>query len=979
MLSCILLVSLTKTGYSQKCEWLNTVKGKGFKNAFSTTVDDSNYVLSVGEFSDSFNIGTYKFTNPYPSTFSRTQGILIKCKSNGEMILGIQTHIANAKSNCSFSDVKTDKQGNIYVTGIYRGTVDFGNGFILKPQTILYRIVLIKYNRNGITQWVRDIGHTSIYSDYRVYLPKLTIDYKNNIVLGFYFSGNIKFDNSSDTLISKGQYDIGLAKYSDSGKFIKAVSFGGTGNDKITAIDRDSTGNFFVTGSSSGLKFGTQTLSDSGIFIFKLDNSLNPIIGKVLKGTNISLGISVKEDGKFILVGRFTDSINFDGLSLIASGNYKTNGFIVYYRSDLKPIWAKKDDPVSTALVYPVGVCLRDNFIYFGGASTGQTETKFGSFVIRGVSDHNLFLVKMDTLGNFLWLFSDGTRGSYSGHVTSINADKNENVIISGQYNKQVTIFDKSDTGYSALSGDFYIAKISKYSIIRGNVNAGPYCAGDTILIPYNKIGVYADSNHFIAELSDEFGNFEGKERELGRLKTTDSGTIKGLLPMFKVSSSGKYRIRVRSTFPQVQSFYKLDSLRLLIYSRDKADPGLPEVICKGDSIRLNTYGGTKWSWSPKKKMNDSTLRQPIVWPETTSKYKIIIADSSGCGAPDTAFKEIIVRPDLKSFFQFSDTFLCENASLKIPVIFKGGDSTNYKWQWFLVNSPKSFFPLNKGQKKLSDTLIYYLTDQLVKLAVILSDECTSKNDTSYLVMGLRKDIKIQSTFNDTVLCSGNKALYRANATGGVSKFYQWTWKDISKNTLLSNSDTLLIVANQTSKIQLIVSDGCASLSDTSEFTLFVNPPLKGSILYSKGSLNDTPLCFGKNLKLFSSGKGGIGSGYSFQWYLDKTLLSNADTLNFVTTNLYSSGGGSKTLKLVLADNCTSGSDSVSRRINVIAGPQANFSWTKTCNKTKVPFTFTGSLAALPVTTKYSWHYPDGDSSVVQNPSKLLSKVGKNQ
>lgn len=977
-----MLVSLTKTGYSQKCEWLNTGKGKGFKTVYSTTVDDSNFVISVGCFSDSFYIGAKKFTNPYIATnyINPYQGILVKYKSTGEMVFGIQTYIADAKSHCVFYNVKVDSNGSIYVVGMFRGTVDFGNGIILKTPTNNTLIVLIKYNRTGTPQWARTIAPTSLSNfDNIARDPYLTIDYHQNILVGFSFTNNVKFDNSSDSLVSSGKEDIGLVKYSNSGNYVTSMKIGSKGSDKLMDFGDDAAGNLFIAGFSSGLQFGNQTFTDSGYLILKLSNSFNPVKATMFKGSyNVAyLCIGVGKSGKFVLVGRFYDSIDFGGISLTATGKYKKNGFVAYFNANLKPIWAKKDEPVSTALAYPNGVSLKDNYIYFGGVSSGGSETKFGSFVVRGVSNNDMFLSKMDTLGNFLWLFSSGF-GIYS-NVMDINIDGNENAIISGQYKLDITVFDKSDTGYSALSVDFYVAQISKYTIVRGNVNAGPYCAGDTILIPYNKIGDYADSNHFIAELSDEYGNFEGKERELGRLKTTDSGTIKGLLPLFKVSSSGKYRIRVRSTFPQVQSFYKLDSLRLLIYSRDKADPGLPEVICKGDSIRLNTYGGTKWSWSPKKRMNDSTLRQPIVWPETTSKYKIIIADSSGCGAPDTAFKEIIVRPSLKSFFQFNDTFLCENASLKIPVIFKGGDSTNYKWQWFLVNSPKSFFPLNKGQKKLSDTLIYYLTDPLVKLAVILSDECTSKNDTSYFIMGLRKDVKIQATFNDTVLCSGNKALYRANATGGVSKFYQWAWKDISKNTLLSNSDTLLIVANQTSKIQLIVSDGCAALSDTSEFTLFVNPPLKGSILYSKGSLHDTTLCFGKNLKLFSSGKGGIGSGYSFKWYLDKILLSNADTLNFVTTNLYSSGGGSKTLKLVLADNCTSGSDSVSRRINVIAGPQANFSWAKTCNKTKVPFTFTGSLAALPVTTKYSWHYPDGDSAVVQNPSKLLSKVGKNQ
>jgi hypothetical protein len=589
----------------------------------------------------------------------------------------------------------------------------------------------------------------------------------------------------------------------------------------------------------------------------------------------------------------------------------------------------------------------------------------------------DVFIFKADRLGNILWATSGGT----SGHIYGMDAIGNKSVFVGGFFvNKKHIKFGKHiDSLKNPRNASTWLTKISDYDITRGKVKSGPYCAGDTIKVPYTKLGDFDTSNFFIAQLSNEEGNFDSSYKELGRIKSNKDGIIYGKLPLFKVASSNHYRIRVVSTKPVVQSYYVIDTLRLLIYSKDKADPGLPESICKGDTLKLSTYGGTKWTWSPNYNMSNPNARQPLVWPLKDTVYQIIIGDSSGCGAPDTAFKKVFIRPDLKADLNFSDSSVCASTPIDLIVNFSGGDTSGYAYKWYYISSPKSWFPLASGAGALRDTFAYSPTDPSEKLAVVLSDACTKRNDTAYVTLNLRSKLNITTLINDTVLCSGNKAFYRANATGGVSKFYQWTWKDISKNTLLSNSDTLLIVANQTSKIQLIVSDGCDALSDTSEFTLFVNPPLKGSILYSKGSLHDTTLCFGKNLKLFSSGKGGIGSGYSFKWYLDKTLLSNADTLNFVTTNLYSSGGGSKTLKLVLADNCTSGSDSVSRRINVIAGPQANFSWTKTCNKTKVPFTFTGSVAALPVTTKYSWHYPDGDSSVVQNPSKLLSKVGKNQ
>lgn len=51
--------------------------------------------------------------------------------------------------------------------------------------------------------------------------------------------------------------------------------------------------------------------------------------------------------------------------------------------------------------------------------------------------------------------------------------------------------------------------------------------------------------------------------------------------------------------------------------------------------------------------MNDSNVRQPWAWPIRDTLYKIIIADSSGCGAPDTAYKQIFIRKPLKLTLAF--------------------------------------------------------------------------------------------------------------------------------------------------------------------------------------------------------------------------------------------------------------------------------------------------------------------------------------
>ena len=159
-------------------------------------------------------------------------------------------------------------------------------------------------------------------------------------------------------------------------------------------------------------------------------------------------------------------------------------------------------------------------------------------------------------------------------------------------------------------------------------------------------------ANTFIAELSDEDGNFLGGQRELGRLKAFEDSTVIGKLPLFQVASSNRYRIRITSTNPVVQSFYQLDTLNLLVYSTDDADPGPDTSVCYGDTIELATFGGTTWSWSPDYNMIDSTSRTPLVFPSVDTIYQIIIGDSSFSSSKNSCTQSIkICRPIITFFF----------------------------------------------------------------------------------------------------------------------------------------------------------------------------------------------------------------------------------------------------------------------------------------------------------------------------------------
>lgn len=100
----------------------------------------------------------------------------------------------------------------------------------------------------------------------------------------------------------------------------------------------------------------------------------------------------------------------------------------------------------------------------------------------------------------------------------------------------------------------------------------------------------------------------------------------------------------------------------------------------------------------------------------------------------------------------FNDTTVCGDGALQVPYYFTGGDSVNYKFQWYFVSNPKLWFTMKLGQNLLRDTLTYTPSDPIEKLAIILKDGCTNKSDTAYLIISQRKPVTIKSTYRDTTL-----------------------------------------------------------------------------------------------------------------------------------------------------------------------------------------------------------------------------------
>ncbi len=148
-------------------------------------------------------------------------------------------------------DVATDAGNNVYVTGYFFGTANFGGTTLNGTDDDVF---LIKYNSGGVLQWARSGGGAG-----RDEPEKIIIDPSNNVVLTGYFRGDATFDCVSFTGLDPFDAEIFILKYDANGTLFFGTHFGNptfcdecTNSDRPFGFGMDASENFYLTGRIAG-------------------------------------------------------------------------------------------------------------------------------------------------------------------------------------------------------------------------------------------------------------------------------------------------------------------------------------------------------------------------------------------------------------------------------------------------------------------------------------------------------------------------------------------------------------------------------------------------------------------------------------------------------------------------------------------------------------------------------------------------------
>lgn len=833
-------------------QWARSSTGTGNIQGMGVTRDGSGNIIATGYFNGTVTIGTTSLTS------SGNDDIFIaKYSSSGNFLWAIKAGGGSVDQGFA---ITADASGNIYSTGYFSGTGNFGS---LSMTAAFYDAFVVKWDASGNALWARKGGGSS--TDYG---RGVTVDVSGNVFMSgdIYGTGVSTFDGL--TVNGSGAYDAFLVKYDNSGTVQWLRTGGGSLNDRANAVAADASGNVYITGFlSSSVSFSSTNISslgDQDVFLAKYDG--NGALQWIRQAgnsfsTNVGYGVVTDASGMVYVTGTFQNTINFGALSMQSLG---LDPFIAKYTSTGNPIWIQRGGSGNDDEGKGIGVDTAGHTYITGWFQ--NTNSPFGVHTLNSMGVEDIFIARLD-----------------SGVVT-----------------------------------------LNPVQLV--------YCAGDTILVPYQAYGDFLPLNNFTAQLSNASGSFVSPV-SLGILSGQASSTISGVIPVGTPAGTG-YRVRVNGTTNPATG--RMNTFNITI----KALPSTPAPIatvpvCKGQILQLSVgaVSGASWSWAGPNAFV-SSIAAPAINPAGTIHAGVYSVRSTvnGCvSAWGTVSVSVVDMPNTITAGNSGAVCAGGNVSLSTQNV----SGVNYHW-----SGPGGFNSANQNPG-ISNIQV---ANQGLYSVYIYSSGCTSQVATTNVIVNAMPSAPTAGALQMN-LCAGDTLSLTASTVSGAS----YTWSGPNGFVSSVQNPVLLNISTAAAGAYSVYTSIGPCTSGVSTVNIIVN---SGPPAVSAGS--NSPVCESGSLNFVA----GNISGGTYVWTGPNGFTSNLQ--NPVINPVSAADAGAYTI--VVNNGCFS--SQVVVQVTVYLAPSAPLasSTSPVC---------VGDNLSLKATTVpnavYFWEGPSSFTSTQQN------------
>jgi hypothetical protein len=291
------------------------------------------------------------------------------------------------------------ESGDVYVAG-----TDVGVGASSSAGDAL----LLKYDSSGDVLWAQRFG---------------TARMDTIVALGIDASGSLYVTGETGAVLpgqtSAGNIDTFLRKYDSAGNELWTRQFGGSADDRATALRVDGSGNVYVAGTTNGALPGQSGAGDFDPFLRKYDGAGNALWTRQFGTSAYDYAASVSTDGR----GDVYLAGGTSGALPEQSGAGEVDVYVRKYDGAGAELWTRQSG--TSAAESPAALASdADGNVYLAGATLGTLPDQ------TSAGDSDVFVRKYSALGAELWTRQFGTSGN--DHAYALSAAESGDVYVAG-------------------------------------------------------------------------------------------------------------------------------------------------------------------------------------------------------------------------------------------------------------------------------------------------------------------------------------------------------------------------------------------------------------------------------------------------------------------------------------------------------------------------------------------------------------------
>lgn len=326
--------------------------------------------------------------------------------------------------------VATDSYGNVYACGSFTEAVDFGGG--LRTSAGGLDIFVVKLDPDGNWVWDQTFGNRNNQTG-----VALTVDGDNNVIITGRFRNPLNFGGGVRSPV--GRRDIFIVKLDTDGFYLWDRTFGSVGRDAGRRVAVDAGNNIYVVGNfERTINFGggDRTEGDNTLYdayLLKLDSSGGYIGDNTWGGgeEDANWGVTVDSGGDVYVTGYFEDTVDFGGGDRISLGSWDI--CIVKFDNNCNYIWDRTYGGTGEDFGFDLAILCDDHLFVTGSF---ENTVDFGGGNRTSAGDKDAYILKIDSDGHYLW---DDTFGGIDRDRTQgIVIDPSEGMYVTGYFGDAV-------------------------------------------------------------------------------------------------------------------------------------------------------------------------------------------------------------------------------------------------------------------------------------------------------------------------------------------------------------------------------------------------------------------------------------------------------------------------------------------------------------------------------------------------------------